>query len=143
MCWRIPSFSSARLRFWGFLLPHKICRISANVMPSVFLTKYPPSLLSHSRVSPGSAPRSLLTSAGTEIWPCAVILDRGFTPSHYHGNAILARRFHHHRRPVAQHFRHPVHHFRRVIPDPDDRVRPHLRRVLDHQFVRVLASLFA
>jgi hypothetical protein len=33
-------------------------------------------------------PSLLRTSAGTEIWPCAVTLDCGFdTQEHYHGNA--------------------------------------------------------
>lgn len=44
---------------------------------------------------------------------------------------------------VAQHFRHSLHHFRRVVAHAHDRVRALLRRVGEHTVERVFPRLFA
>jgi hypothetical protein len=65
-----------------------------------------------------------------------------FLLEHFHETG-LASRFNHDRSPVAQHFRHALHYFRRVVTHADDCIPAHLFRVRNHQFERVLARLFA
>src|SRR5215475_2900422 len=55
----------------------------------------------------------------------------------------LSYRLHLHRCPVRQHFRHAIHHFRRVVSKRHHPVRSMRRRVHQHQFIRFAPRLLA
>jgi hypothetical protein len=56
---------------------------------------------------------------------------------------LLSRPLHLHRRAVRQNLGNALHHFSRVIPHANHRIRALLSRVLHHQLERIFARLFA
>src|SRR5580698_1764134 len=83
----MPSLISSTLRLSGVCAPNNILWISSELKrPARRTTIWLPSS-SHSRTDPGPTPSFRRTSAGTEICPWAVSLERAIaTTSHYHGN---------------------------------------------------------
>src|SRR5580704_421965 len=84
----MPSLISSTLRLSGVCAPNNILWISSELKRPARRTTICSPSSSHSRTDPGPTPSFRRTSAGTEICPWAVSLERAIaTTSHYHGNA--------------------------------------------------------